>query len=173
MAIEILMAACTGSTNETASGLKVTDETTTLNADGVGARFDDDTSLQTGYQVLEISDVYIVNGDDIKIRSSKLEQNSKFSIIFEGIKNYALKDGKAFPGMALQLTDSNQNPIIGESDLLAGYADGLSLEDASVLRATITISDSMMPGNYICSVEITDKNNPEAVIVSTWPFEVE
>lgn len=49
----------------------------------------------------------------------------------------------------------------------------LSIQDASVLRATITISDSMMPGNYICSVGITDKNNPEAAIVSTWAFEVE
>ena len=174
MATEIFIAGCAGSgtVGETGSDITVTETTTTLSAGNSGATYDNDTELSTGYQVLNFTDVYIVDGNDKRIKGQKVPSGSKFSILYEGVKNYTLKDGKAFPAMALQLSDSGQQIIIGEPDLLASYAGGLSPEEAATLRATITLTDSMQPGNYICSIQITDKNNPEASIITTWSFDV-
>ena len=120
---------------------------------------DQDTELQTGIQGFTVENVYIVDGDDKKIVVQEVDLNTTFSIIYEGVKNYALKDGKAFPGISIQVVDNEQNTVISEADLLASYADGLSEKDASVLRATITVGNPMKAGKYICSVQVVDKNN--------------
>jgi hypothetical protein len=74
----------------------------------------------------------------------------------------------------MQVIDDNQQTVLSKSDLFAAsYPDGLSVSDASVLRATITVGDPIKPGKYICSVQIIDKNNNNAFIHSTWEFEVE
>jgi hypothetical protein len=99
--------------------------------------------------------------------------NSTFSIIYEGVKNYPLKEGKAFPGLAMQVVDmTGSTMVVHEDDLLASYVDGLSEADASVLRATVTVGDPMKPGEYTCMVTITDKNNGNSSILSTWAFTV-
>jgi hypothetical protein len=129
------------------------------------------TELSTSFAGLALDNVYIVDGNDKKISSSQIAMSTKFSVVFEGIKNYTLKDGKAFPNLSIQVMDNNQIPVISEADLLAS-PDGFSVEDASVLRATITVGDPMKPGKHICTVHIIDKNNNSAAIVSTWEFDV-
>ncbi|WP_315821416.1 hypothetical protein [Paraflavitalea speifideaquila] len=74
----------------------------------------------------------------------------------------------------MQVIDDQQQTILSKSDLFAAsYPDGLSVSDASVLRATITVGDPIKPGKYLCSVQVIDKHNNNASIQSTWEFEVE
>jgi hypothetical protein len=74
----------------------------------------------------------------------------------------------------MQVLDDKQQTVLSKSDLFAtAYPDGLSVSDASVLRATVIVGDPIKPGKYICSVQVIDKNNTNAAIQSTWSFEVE
>lgn len=170
----VLLSGCggSGSSNTEATDVQVKEDNTTITAADDGARFDNDTELQTGFQELRFEDVYIVDGNDVKITGTTVALNTRFSIVYEGVKNYILKNGKAFPGIALQVTDADQNMIVNEIDLFGSYVDGMSEDDAATLRATIAVGDPMKPGKYICSIHVSDKNNSEATILSTWSFEV-
>lgn len=168
----ILFSCGSSGSRESSSDPKISGDNTSMSANGAGVKFDNNTELQTGFQGLTVGNVYIVDGKDKKISSSSVALNSTFSIIYEDVKNYTLKDGKAYPGIAILVSDASQNVVISEADLLASYTDGLSKEDAAVLRASITVGDPMKPGQYICSVTVTDKNNRDAAISSTWTFDV-
>lgn len=47
--------------------------------------------------------------------------NSKFSIVYDGVTNYQLKDGKVFPGLSLNISDESGLNVINEADLFASY----------------------------------------------------
>ena len=132
----------------------------------------DNTNLQTLYEGLTFDKVHLIDGDDKKITGEEVPMGTKFSIVYEGIKNYTLQNGKAFPKLTMMMTGEG-NVIVNEEDLLASYTEGLSPEDASVLRATFTVGEPMVAGKqYICSVAVTDKNNSTAIIQTTWLFTV-
>lgn len=132
----------------------------------------DNTNLQTIYEGLTFDKVYLVDGDDKKIDGEQVPLNSKFSIVVEGIKNFTLKDGKAFPKLSIMMTGET-GLIVGEDDLLASYTEGMSVKDASVLRGTFTVAQPMAAGKmYSCIINIADKNNLEATIQSSWLFTV-
>lgn len=170
----IILGSCgkSGSSGTPASDPVVSDNSTRITVEGGGSILDNDTELQTGFQGLGVEKVFIVDGNDKRISNSGLALNTKFSIVYEGVKNYTLKNGKVFPGLSINVSDNNGTTVIQEADLLAHYTDGLSEEDASVLRATITVGDPMKAGKYICSVQVVDKNNINSTILSTWGFEV-
>jgi hypothetical protein len=163
-----------GSASPSAADPVVSENSTTIATKDGSAMLDHDTELSTAFAGLTVKQTYIVDGNDKKIAGSKVALNSNFSIVYEGVKNYTLKDGKAFPNLTIQVVDDNQQIVLSKSDLFAtSYPDGLSVSDASVLRATITAGDPIKPGKYICSIQVIDKNNNNAVIHSTWDFEVE
>jgi hypothetical protein len=170
----IMVTSCGGSASSgpSVSDPVVSENSTSINEEGGGAMLDNDTELESGIQGFTVKRIYIVDGEDMKISNHEIVLNTKFSIVYEGVKNYTLKNNRAFPGLSIQVVDDNQNTIINEADLLATYADGFSEENASVLRATITVGDPMKPGKYICSVQVIDKNNKNATILSTWAFDV-
>jgi hypothetical protein len=165
---------CGGSGSSKVSVLEpeVTAENTSIRSKEGNAMFDSNTELETGYQGLNLENVFIVDSNDHLISGNVVELNTKFSIVYEGVENYALKNGKAFPNLSMLVVDDNQIPVINETDLLASYSGGLSEEDASVLRAMVTVGDPMKPGKYSCTIQVIDKNNANAFIISTWAFEV-
>ena len=168
-----MLVSCGGASTSAADPVVSKNSTTIATKDG-SAMLDHDTELSTAFTGLTLKQTYIVDGNDKKIAGSKVALNSNFSIVYEGVKNYTLKDDKAFPNLSMQVIDDNQQTVLSKSDLFAtSYPDGLSVSDASVLRATITVGDPIKPGKYICSVQIIDKNNNNAFIHSTWEFEVE
>ena len=168
-----MLVSCGGASTSAADPVVSKNSTAIATKDG-SAMLDHDTELSTAFAGLTVKQTYIVDGNDKKIAGSKVALNSNFSIVYEGVKNYTLKDGKAFPNLSMQVIDDNQQTVLSKSDLFAtSYPDGLSVSDASVLRATITVGDPIKPGKYICSVQIIDKNNNNAAIHSTWDFEVE
>jgi hypothetical protein len=163
-----------GSTSRSAADPVVSESSTAIATKDGSAMLDHDTELSTAFAGLTVGQAYIVDGNDKKIAGNKVALNSNFSIVYEGVKNYTLKDGKAFPNLSMQVIDDNQQIVLSKSDLLAtAYPDGLSVSDASVLRATITVGDPIKPGKYICSVQVIDKHDNNAAIHSTWDFEVE
>jgi len=113
-----------------------------------------------------------VDAEDKKISHSEIALNSRFFIVYEGVKNFTLKNGKAFPELNVQVSDPNQNMAVSDTDVLSSDTDGLNEEEASTIRAMFSITEPMEPGNYNCSVQIMDKNNSESFIMSTWSFEV-
>lgn len=169
-----VLASCGGSSSSgtTVPEPVVSGETTSMTTDDASARFEQDTELTSAVQGLTVEKIYLVDGNDQKISASEVALNSKFSIVYEGVKNFALKDGKAFPNLSIQVMDNDQQTVLNETDLLASYTEGLSVEDASVLRATITVGDPIKVGKYMCSVQVVDKNNTNSAILSNWEFDV-
>lgn len=160
------------SSTDNSSEVETSGSTTSITADEGSARLDSDTELQSGIQGLNVGDIYILDGENNKISGSEVALNSKFSIVYEGVKNYTLKDGKAFPGLSIMVMDGNQNMVINETDLYASNSDGLTEEDASVLRAPVTVAEPLKAGQYMCTIQVVDKNNTNAYIMSTWSFDV-
>jgi hypothetical protein len=173
-ACAVILQSCggTGSASPSAVEPVVSENTTSISHEGSAVLLDNDTELQTSIQGFSVEHVYIVDGDDKKISNREIALSTRFSIVYEGVKNYTLKNGKAFPDLSIRVIDNDQKTVISEGDLLASYEDGLSEKDASVLRATITTGDPMKPGKYICSIHVVDKNNKDAFILSSWDFEV-
>lgn len=174
----ILLAGCGGSSKKESETIKLGDMEIKANeittTDGTkGFKGDiDNTNLQTIYEGLTVEKIHLIDGDDKKINGEEVPFNSKFSIVLEGVKNYSLKDGKAFPKLGMILMGET-GVVVGEDDLLASYADGMSVEDASVLRATFTVGAPMEAGKtYTCQVSVADKNNSGPFIMTTWMFTV-
>ncbi len=162
-----------GSKSSSTADPVVSESSTAITTQNGSAMMDHDTELTTSFAGLTLEQAYIVDGNDRKIAGNKVALNSNFSIVYEGVRNYTLKDGKAFPDLFIQVIDDNQQTVLSKSDLFAkAYPDGLSVSDASVLRASITVGDPIKPGKYICSVQVVDKHNNNSVINSTWDFEV-
>ncbi len=137
-----------------------------------GVKMDVNTGTKTNYSGFAVDDIYIVDTEDKELTSNEVALDTKFSIVYEGVKNYSLKDGKAFPGLSLQVTDEAGAYILNESDLLASYTDGFSAEDASVLRGSVTVGNPMISGStYHCKIRVFDKNS-KAEIVSELDFKV-
>jgi hypothetical protein len=137
-----------------------------------GVKMDINTGTKTNYSGFAVDDIYIVDSEDKQLTSNEVALDTKFSIVYEGVKNYSLKDGKAFPGLSLQVTDAAGGYILNESDLLASYTDGFSAEDASVLRGSVTVGNPMISGStYHCKIRVFDKNS-KAEIVSELDFKV-
>src|SRR5687768_4018303 len=107
--IAILESCGSGSSRSAAAEPEVSENSTHMNVEGVSAILDNDTELETGIQGFTVDKIYIVDGNDKKISSQEVALNTQFSIIYEGIKNYSLKDGKAFPDLSIQVVDNEQN----------------------------------------------------------------
>lgn len=130
------------------------------------------TQLETVYENLVPAKIYIVDENDNPMNGTEVKLNTKFSIIFEGIKGYTLQNGKAHPKFSM-FVNGDGGIIVNEMDLFANNPDGFSEADASVLRGTVTVGEPMKPGQqYVCTLNIADKNNPDGYIMATWIFQV-
>lgn len=138
-----------------------------------GVKKDLTTGLSTSYNGFSVESISLVGDNDQSISTKEVPMDSKFAIVFEGIANYELKEEKAFPGLSILVTDTKGTSIINEADLFASSTDGYSSEDASVLRATVTVGSPMEPGQtYHCKIRVFDKNKAESEIVSELDFTV-
>ena len=109
---------------------------------------------------------------DEQLGSNEIPLDSKFSIVYQGIENYTLKDGKAFPGLSMEVTDAAGNFVLNEANLFGSSTEGYSAEDASVLRGSVTVGNPMKSGEtYHCKIRVFDKNS-DAEIISELDFKV-
>ncbi|MBX2897454.1 MAG: hypothetical protein KF763_18575 [Cyclobacteriaceae bacterium] len=137
-----------------------------------GVKADLSTGAKTAYSGFAVENVYVVDAEDNQLRDNELSLESKFSIVYEGIENYTLKEGKAFPGLSIEVTDASGAFILNEADLFSSYTEGFDPEAASVLRGSITVGNPMQAGNsYLCKVRVFDKNS-DSEIVTEMSFKV-
>ena len=129
-----------------------------------GVKKDLATGLSVSYNGFRIDEIYLVGPDNKAVSTNEVPMNSQVSIVVQGIENYELKDGKAFPGLMLTVTDSQGTAVIDEMDLLAG-GNGYPPSDAAILRGTVTVGTPMKSGEtYHVRMRIWDKNKKESEI---------
>lgn len=169
--ISLVIVACQSSTTSSGETSDSTASDFSFSA-SAGVKLDVNTGTKTNYSGFEVENIYIVNGEDKSLENNEIPLNTKFSIVYEGLKNYSLKNGKALPGLSLQVTDATGKYILNEADLFASYTEGFSETDASVLRGSVTVADPMKAGEtYHCKIRAFDKNS-EAEIISELDFKV-
>lgn len=169
----VLLLACGGSKDSTSdSGDSVKADSGIHFSVSAGVKVDFNTGTKTSYSGFSVDEIYIVDANDAQLSSNEVDLNTKFSIVYQGIENYTLNDGKAFPGLSLQVTDTNGADIMSEADLLASYTEGVSASEASVLRGSVTVGEPMKSGEtYHCKIRAYDKNS-DAEITSELDFKV-
>jgi len=137
-----------------------------------GVKADFNTGAKTSYSGFAVENVYVVDADDKQLSDNEVSLDSKFSIVYEGLANYTLKEGKAFPGLSLEVTDEAGAIILNEADLFSSYTDGFEPETASVLRGSITVGNPMQAGQtYTCKIRVFDKNS-DAEVTTEMNFKV-
>lgn len=133
----------------------------------VGTKTDLVTGLSSSWNGLSAETIYFVDQEDQSITNKQVSWSTECTFVFEGISNYTLKDGNAFPGMTLTVTDQSGAEIVAFDDMLASYTEGIAPTAASVLRATLTVGDPMnVDETYTVTARVFDKQNGDAEIVS-------
>jgi hypothetical protein len=127
-----------------------------------GTKKDFASGLSYSYNGFAVERVVLVGPDNAPMNNNEVALNSQVAIVVEGLINYELKNDKAFPGLALNVTDKNGVAVISEADLFADGTEGYPAADAAVLRGTVTIGTPMVSGEtYHVKVRIWDKVKPE------------
>jgi predicted small secreted protein len=122
-----------------------------------GAKKDLRTGLSFNYNGFSVQDVILIDAANNRMTDNKVKLNTQIAIVALGVNNYALKDGKVFPGMMLLVTDKKGTPIINAADLFEGD-QGHPPASASELRGDITVGKPMASGEtYHVKVHIWDK----------------
>ena len=130
----------------------------------VGTNKDFLTGLSVTNNGFSIEGAYLVGPDNVIRKTNEAELGSEMAVVIEGIENYELKDGKAFPGMSMVVTGKDGKDVINEPDLFAD-GDGYPPADASILRGTITIGAPMKSGEvYEVKIKVWDKNKMDSEI---------
>jgi hypothetical protein len=127
----------------------------------VGTNKDLVTGLSYSYNGFAVDEVLLVGPDNVAMSNNEVQLNTKVAIVVQGVTNYELQDGKAFPGLMLRLTDKTGNSILDEPDLFAN-SEGYSPTDAAILRGSVTVGEPMKSGEtYHLKMRVWDKTKPE------------
>lgn len=133
-----------------------------------GIKKDLNTGLTSNYNGLSVDDVYLSDAKGNKLENNKITLGNEIMIIANGVENYKLENGKAYPGCTILLTDKNKNEIINLQDAFSDLKDGLPPEQATELKAILTTGNPMMAGEkYQLYVHFYDKKNTTSGISST------
>lgn len=122
-----------------------------------GAKKDFGTGLSYSYNGFGLQNVRLIDQANNAMTSNKVQLNSQVAITALGVSHYGLKEGKAYPGMKLLVTDAAGKPVIDVADLFADN-QGYPPESATELRGTITVANPMVSGQtYHVKMHIWDK----------------
>lgn len=115
---------------------------------------------------LTFEKAYIAGDGDRVVDHDNIPMDGKIAVVLQGVQNYVLKDGNAFPGLNITVTDRNGNAIIDDADLL-GNKNGYSPEEASIVRGTVRTGAPMVRGEtYHVKMKLWDHNKPENQILT-------
>jgi hypothetical protein len=137
-----------------------------------GKKKDLKTGLSVSNKGFSLDESYLVGPDNTRKADNQVPLNSTVAIVVEGVENYVLKAGKAYPGLMLTVTDKDGHAVLDEPDLLAKY-DGFPPTDAAVLRGTVTVGNPMRSGEtYHVKMRVWDKNKFENEITAEVDIDV-
>lgn len=138
-----------------------------------GVNKDLTTGLSYEYNGFGVDEVVFVDPKNERATNNEVTLNTEVAIVAQGLTNYELKDGRAFPGLALSVKDKSGNAVIDEADLFS-QSEGFSADDASVIRGSVTIGEPMQSGNtYDVVMRIWDKNKPDSQLTATMEIVVQ
>jgi hypothetical protein len=83
----------------------------------VGTKADLTSGLSSSWNGLDAETIYFVDQEDQSIANKQVTWNTECSFVFEGISNYTLKDGNAFPGITLTVTDPSGAEVVAFDDM--------------------------------------------------------
>lgn len=113
------------------------------------------------YEGLAVKNVLLVGPGNAVLDNNQVRLNSRIALVAAGVTNYELKDGKAFPGMMLSVTDKNGLAVMSYADLFPDTV-GYPPLDASELRANITVANPIVAGQtYHVKMRVWDKVKPD------------
>jgi hypothetical protein len=127
-----------------------------------GVKKDLTTGLSISYNGFTVDDAYLSDGDGNKLGSNKITLGSKIMVVVTGVSNFKIKDGKAFPGCMVLLTDKAGNKVLSVDDVFARMAEGIDPEKAKELESVLTTGDPMKAGEtYHLKTRFFDKQDTE------------
>ncbi len=132
----------------------------------IGTKTDLATGLSYTYNGFTVDEVVLVGADNSVLSTNKVDMNTKVGINVQGLGNYELKDGKAFPGLMLNVTDEAGAEIINEQDLFANN-EGYDPVQAANLQGTLTVGTPMQSGRtYHMKMKVWDKIKTSNVLTA-------
>src|SRR5689334_15252423 len=81
-----------------------------------GTKKDFGTGLSYSYKGFSVDEVLLVGPDNTAMSDNEVELGSKVALVAQGLGNYVMKDGKAFPGLMLSVADNNGSYVLNEAD---------------------------------------------------------
>jgi hypothetical protein len=134
---------------------------------------DFDSGLSVSNTGLTVEDAYLVDHNNQAIDKDRVPFNKEVDIVLAEVENWVLKDGKAFPGLMITVTNPHGIAVIDEADLLKNE-NGYSPEDARMLRGKVRVGDPMKRGEtYHVKMRVWDHNKPENEIITEADFMIE
>jgi hypothetical protein len=132
-----------------------------------GVKKDLSTGLAASYNGFTMDDIYLTNADGTRLNNNKIVMGSKIAIVATGVDYFETKDGKAFPGCRIILTDKNKKEVLNLPDAFSDMANGTAAAEARTLQASLNTGNPMEVGQtYHLSVRFFDKNKAENEIIA-------
>ncbi len=127
-----------------------------------GVKKDLATGLSASYNGFGIEDIYLADANGNRLSNNKIPMGAKLAIVSTGVKYYAVKDGKAYPGCRIVLTDKAGKEVINLPDAFSDMVNGTPENEASTLQATLNTGNPMIAGEtYHLAVRFFDKQKQE------------
>lgn len=131
-----------------------------------GVKKDLNTGLSASYNGFAVEDIFL-SSEDGRLNSNTVTLGTKVFIMATGVENFAIKEGKVFPGCTIILTDKTEKELLNLPDAFADLTDGVAETEARTLRATLTTGEPMAVGEtYHLKVRFFDKKKNESEIVA-------
>jgi hypothetical protein len=120
--------------------------------------------LSVNVKGLTFERAYLTGRNRETIDRKNVAMESEVHVMLEGVSNYVLKDGNAFPGLNITVTDRNGVAVIDDTDMLS-KAGGYSPAEASIIKGMVRVGPPMLRGEtYHVNMKLWDHNKPENTI---------
>jgi predicted small secreted protein len=132
-----------------------------------GVKKDLSTGLSTSYNGFAVEDVYLMDSAENRLNSNSISLGNVVLIRATGVENFQEKDGKAFPGCSILLTDKDGKEVLNIKDAYAELKDGVPVTDAKTLTASVTTGNPMVAGEtYHLTTTFFDKQKTDNTITT-------
>jgi hypothetical protein len=132
-----------------------------------GVKKDLSTGLVASYNGFSIDDIFLADGDRNRLDNNKISLGTTLLVMATGVKNFAEKNGRVFPGCTIILTDKDKKQLLHLPDAFEDMKDGTTAIEAGTLQAQLNTGKPMFPGEtYHLAVRFFDKNKKENEIVA-------
>jgi len=129
----------------------------------VGTSKDFNTGLKESHNGFAVSEVYLADKAGQHLSSNKVKMDSMFTIVANGVENYKLNNGKAYPGCELTLKDKSGKVMGTIPDLFTDISkNGLDPAGATKLTAMLTLHQPFVSGEtYHVTARFFDRYEPK------------